>query len=107
MRGDRKAKGNRGEEPREVGEVLRRLMRGRLRRGKKEEAIFEVWEEVVGPARASRLTPLRLRAGVLWVGVESSALLYEVSQFERVGIVEGLKQRIPDLGVEDVRFRLS
>jgi len=87
--------------------VVRRLMRGRLRRGKKEEAILAVWEDVVGAARAAQLRPLRFRGGVLWVGVESPALLYEVSQFERGGILAGLQERCSDLGIEDVRFRLA
>ena len=98
--------GRREMEP--IGDVVRRLMRGRLRRkGKKDAAILEVWESVVGADRAERLVPLRLRGGVLWVGVDSPPLLYEVSQFERETIRDRIRERLPDLGIEEVRFRLQ
>jgi hypothetical protein len=98
----------RKKEPEAVGDVVRRLMRGRLgKKAKREVALMEVWEEIVGAERAGRLTPLRLRAGVLWVAVESPPLLYEVSQFERPAILRRIQERLPDLGLEDVRFRLG
>ena len=98
---------NRGE-PRPIGDVVRRLMRGRLaRKRRKESRIHEVWADVVGPERKDRLHPMRLRSGVLWVGVESPALLYEVAQFERAAMVEKLTKLLPDLAIEDVRFRLA
>lgn len=94
-------------EPKPLGDVLRRVMRGRLsRKGGKEGALQEVWEEAVGPVLAGRLAPLRLRAGVLWVAVESPALLYEVAQFKREEIRDRLRALCPQAGVEDVRFRL-
>jgi predicted nucleic acid-binding Zn ribbon protein len=77
------------------------------KRRKRESQVLEVWEEVVGTDRVSKLAPLRLRQGVLWVSVESPALLYEVSQFEREAIVGRLKELLPKLAVEDVRFRLA
>jgi hypothetical protein len=98
----------RKKEPEAVGDVVRRLMRGRLgKKARKEAAILEIWEEIIGPDRAGLLVPLRFRAGVLWVAVESPTLLYEVSQFERSNILQRIRERLPDLGVEDVRFRLG
>jgi hypothetical protein len=95
-------------EPEPIGDVVRRLMRGRLsRRKRKESEILEVWPEVVGEERAGRLVPMRLRGGVLWVGVESPALLYEVAQFEREPMIRKLAERLPGLNIEDVRFRLA
>ena len=90
-----------------IGNVVRRLMRGRIpRKARKEAKILEVWDQAVGNERKDRLVPLRLRAGVLWVGVDSPAILYEVSQFERAAVLDKLKSLVPDLGIEDVRFRL-
>jgi hypothetical protein len=90
-----------------IGNVVRRLMRGRIpRKARKEAKILEVWDQAVGDERKDRLVPLRLRAGVLWVGVDSPAILYEVSQFEREAVLDKLKSLLPDLGIEDVKFRL-
>jgi len=90
-----------------IGKVVRRLMRGRIpRKARKEAKILEVWDQVVGDERKERLVPLRLRAGVLWVGVDSPAILYEVSQFDRAKVLDKLKGLVPDLGIEDVKFRL-
>ena len=90
-----------------IGSVVRRLMRGRIsRKAKKEARVLDVWEEAVGSDKKDRLVPLRLRAGVLWVGVDSPAILYEVSQFGRAAVLERLRALVPELGIEDVRFRL-
>ncbi|MCU0722267.1 MAG: DUF721 domain-containing protein [Planctomycetes bacterium] len=95
-------------EPERLGDVARRLLRGSLaRRARKESRVLEVWEEAAGPERAARLKPARLRAGVLWVEVESPALLYEAAQFSRGEILARLKELVPELGIEDVRFRLG
>ena len=95
-------------EPELIGDVVRRLMRGRLsRRRKRESEILEVWAKVVGEDRTERLVPIRLQGGVLWVGVESPALLYEVSQFERESMIARLAELLPGLGIEDVHFRLA
>ncbi|MHC4600495.1 MAG: DciA family protein [Planctomycetota bacterium] len=95
-------------EPEPIGDVVRRLMHGRLsRRRKRESEILEVWAKVVGEERTERLVPIRLRGGVLWVGVESPALLYEVAQFERESMITRLAELLPGLGIEDVRFRLA
>jgi predicted nucleic acid-binding Zn ribbon protein len=94
--------------PERAGDVARRLLRGRLaKRARRESRVLEIWEEVVGPERAARLVPAGLRAGVLWVEVESPALLYEAAQFARGEILARLKERLPELGIEDVRFRLG
>jgi hypothetical protein len=83
-------------------------MRGRLgKQARKEAAILEGWEAIVGAERVSRLVPLRLRGGVLWVGVASPALLYEVAQFERAAILSRLQEVFPKFQIEDVRFRLG
>jgi len=94
--------------PERLGEVARRLLRGRLKkRARKETRVLEAWEEVVGAERAGKLRPARLRDGVLWVEVESPAVLYEAAQFSRGEILGRLRERFPELGIEDVRFRLG
>ena len=94
--------------PQRLGDIARRLIRGRMsKRARREGRILEVWEQVAGQELAGKLKPVRLRAGVLWVDVESPAVLYEAAQFSRKAMLGKLRELLPDLGVEDMRFRLG
>lgn len=43
--------------------------------------VFEAWTSAVGRELARRARPVRLRNGELWIEVDSSALLHELSCF--------------------------
>lgn len=94
--------------PEHIGDLARKMVRGRLgRRMRRETKVLEIWEDAVGQEQAGQLHPVRLRSGVLWVEVESPAVLYETAQFKSDDILDKLRTLVPDLGIEELRFRLG
>ena len=87
-----------------VGELLDRHGASRELR---EHRIAARWPELVGERVASRTIPDGLSRGVLWVRVESSAWLHELS-FLRDEIAEQINQAIGDPPlVREVRFHMG
>ena len=101
-------KDKKGSEPERAGDVARRLIRGKIgRRRKKEARIVSAWRDIVGEERASKMFPLRLRAGVLWVEVSSPALYFEAAQFGREEMLAKVRAAAPDLEIKEIRFKLG
>ena len=93
--------------PRKIGEVLTAYLRGAgLKEIEEAKRLREAWcasvSEQVG--RETRL--LRVRNGVVHVGVYSSSLLFELEGFRRPEILMELRKR--DIGyVRDLKFKLT
>jgi predicted nucleic acid-binding Zn ribbon protein len=68
--------------------------------------IEEAWAAAVGPDVATQAKPTSLRAGLLRVLVGNSCLVQELTYRKRE-LVEQLRRRLPDLGVEALRFRAA
>lgn len=98
--------GRRG--PRAVGDVLGELFvargLGRLRAvGELETA----WAEAVGEPANRQTRPAGIRNGVLTVTVTHSALLEELAAFRKPGLLRTLRELMPGLRIQDLRFRLG
>lgn len=87
-----------------VGELLDRHGASRELR---EHRIVARWPELVGERVASRTTPDGLAKGILWVRVQNSAWLHELS-FLRADIAERVNQALGDPPlVTEVRFHMG
>ena len=72
-----------GSEPRPVGESLGRISRHLGAPPPSAlTAVFDGWEELVGPAVAANTRPLSLRRGVLIVAVEQPAWAAQLAWLE-------------------------
>lgn len=96
--------GGRGGTPERVGAVLPRLfarlgLAGRVR----ETRGLESWRAAVGEAVARRTEPLGVRSGVLWVAVDGSAWMQELSA-QRRQILARLAEHAGRGTICDVRF---
>lgn len=103
-RGGAGARKGRGGPAESVGQVMPRLLRrlkldGRIR----EHQGVIGWREAVGETVARRTETLAIRRGTLWVAVESSAWLQELSA-RRKEILDRLAVHAGRGTIRDVRF---
>lgn len=70
-----------------------------------EYRITQAWPSVVGEAWASMTQTIEVRAGVLWVGVHSPALLAEL-QMRHTDLAKELNTSVRANIITDVKFRL-
>lgn len=63
----------------------------------------EAWDRVAG-TWGDRVVPLRLTGGVLEIGVTSSSLRQELSQFHRERLLAVLQAALPDVPLVALRF---
>ena len=68
--------------------------------------IWEVWDEVVGPAIAQNARPSRIRSRRLWVNVSDPIWLQEL-KFVEDTIKEKLNGKLGRRAVEKIEFRLG
>lgn len=95
----------RGGPPRAIGEVLPAAMRGMgLPSRAVVHRVVAAWSEVVGPAWASRTTPLSLANGTLFIGVPSAPLRDELARFHAERLLAELSARLPLDRVAALRF---
>lgn len=103
-----RSKNPRRDDPHRLGEVLSHLFTlrgyGRTQTGRQ---LSDVWSSLAGETIASRTRVQGIKAGVLQVGVHSSAMLQELEGFHKWSLLERLKSEHDDLGVTDIKFRLS
>lgn len=72
-----------------------------------DDDLSRVWAEVAGERVAKRTRVGRIKRRVLHVAVESSALLGELAGFRKDDLLARLNERRPELGLEDLKFRLG
>jgi predicted nucleic acid-binding Zn ribbon protein len=95
---------DKGPEP--LGEILSRLFAARgwgRRQGRLH--LERAWAEAAGAAHAPHTRVAALRRGVLEVEVANSALLQELASFHKRRLLEQLRQRLPGVTLNDLRFR--
>ena len=68
--------------------------------------IRDMWEAVVGPHIAKKASPEGVKNGILFVSVESSVWMQELT-FMKQQILERLTQSCESSGVKDIRFKLG
>jgi predicted nucleic acid-binding Zn ribbon protein len=64
------------------------------------------WKTVVGEAVAQNARVLFLKNKILHVAVKNSTWLYELG-FMREAILKQVQEKIPDVEVADIRFRME
>lgn len=102
----RRPRGSR--QPRLIGELLPGVLKGlRGPKGSRMERLRPVWVEVAGEPTAARTRLSGLESGVLTVEVESAALKHHLTTFRRETLLGQLQERLPDLPLRDLRFRVG
>ena len=92
--------------PERLGDILSRLFTARgWGRRQGQLHLERAWAEAIGPAGAEHTRPGNLRRGVLDVFVDNAVLLQELVHFQKRGLLEKLRARLPGTTLHDLRFR--
>jgi predicted nucleic acid-binding Zn ribbon protein len=78
-----------------------------LARVRGDEQIQSVWSEIAGERIATRTKVLGIKAGVLSIGVNNSALLNELASFHKMSLLKNLQKQHSELKIGDLKFRLK
>ncbi len=92
--------------PEKLGDILARLFVAKGWGRKQERLKLEKsWAQAAGVEYAEHTRVLVLKQGVLEVSVDSSALLQELSQYQKRPIIARLRKLLPSIVLTDLRFR--
>lgn len=69
--------------------------------------VREVWPEVVGAAVAARTRVAAVEGGRIRVEVASAAVRHDLATFRGAEVLKGLQERLPDLRIREVSYRLG
>jgi predicted nucleic acid-binding Zn ribbon protein len=95
------------KEAKRVGDILPGVLQ-KLGLGKifDESRLRNEWPEIVGAHMAARSRPGEVRNGVVFVLVDSSVWMQEI-RFHQKQILERIKERLPGLGVKEIRLAIE
>jgi predicted nucleic acid-binding Zn ribbon protein len=93
--------------PQSIGRIVSRLMaRSGYDREQGTDQLRAAWDAAVPPALAGHSRPGLVRRGVLEVFVSHSAIVQELN-FLKPSLLACLAERLPAVGITDIRCRLS
>lgn len=90
-----------------IGDVVRRVRKELLKENtKKSLVIGENWDKIVDAQTARRTCVMGLRQKILYVKVESAALLNELCNFKKDAILAKVQLKYPDHNIRDIKFTI-
>lgn len=90
-----------------VGQVLKGLFPKRSSTDKIFQEVIDAWKDVVG-GEVSRCTEIMdLKRGVLYVTVESTALIHHLTNFEKDAIIARINELTRMKHLNDIRFKVG
>ncbi len=101
-----KTQNSEGSGPELLGDILAQLFAARgWGRRQARLHLEQAWAEVIGPAGTEHTRVGGLRRGVLEVLVDNAVLLQELVHFQKRGLLEQVRRRLPGTTLHDLRFR--
>jgi hypothetical protein len=95
-------------EPAPIRELLPTILRGiRGAPGGPLDRLRKAWSEILGPEVAARTRVASFADGHVKVEVASAALKHDLASFRSAEVLGALRERLPDLGVRGVSYRVS
>ncbi len=90
---------------RSVGKILEKLIPS-LGLGERldETAVLQAWHEIVGDFIANHSTPLRLKAGILYIQVFQPSVRYELDRTWKSQLLEKLQKKFGKRTIREIRF---
>ena len=103
-RRERRKPGN----PERINKLLEPVLQELRRAGRSAgRALHEAWPDVIGPKLEPHTRLRAFKGGRLYVEVDSSALLHELSNFRAAELLARLRERVAKPRVAEIRFRLG
>jgi predicted nucleic acid-binding Zn ribbon protein len=92
--------------PQKIGDVLRDFMQvSGLGSSLKHLEVYCAWEEIVGPGIMPHTRVAGFTRHKLYIDVDSAVHMHELRTFYKDKILQDLKQRLPNILVQDIVFR--
>lgn len=92
--------------PEKLGDILHGFLEtSGLAHKLKHLEVYRAWEEVVGPEVAAHTRIAGLARHKLHVEVDSAARRHELSSFYKKQILEGLREQLPNVRIQDIVFQ--
>ncbi len=90
-----------------IGDVVRQVRKELLKENtKKSLVIGDNWDKIVDVQTARRTCVMGFKQKVLYVKVESPALLNELCNFKKNTILAKLQLKYPDHKIRDIKFTI-
>ncbi len=92
----------------ELTELLSRIVpRVKPRHQSAHQKLWEAWKSAVGEEKANRTRVTGLRRGRLYIEVESSALLQELTVMNKADIKTRMQEKIEGLFLTEITLKLA
>ena len=90
-----------------LGQLLKEAFPKKSLIDKNCQKVMSVWSEVVGSEiyKSTRITGIK--NGIMYVGVESSAMIHHLTNFEKYAIIHKINTILGFKYIEDVRFKVG
>lgn len=87
---------------------LGQLLKGVIPKGnKRNNVIRDAWRKAVGEEICSNTEITEVKNFVLYVNVESSALIHHLTNFEKTAIIDRINTIMGAKSIGDIRFKLG
>lgn len=73
----------------------------------RSDLILAMWPAIIGPQLAAMTQAVSFADGVLTVKVKNSTLLQLLSQYEKLRILNLLKEKFPHVDMKGISFRMG
>jgi len=91
----------------DIGGLLAKVIKEKKWRNRFQlHAVFDFWNEAVGPEISGRAQPLFIRGNVLWVAVSDSVWMQQL-QFQKTLLLDIVSRRHGQGEIADIRFQLD
>ena len=90
-----------------LGQLLKEAFPKKSLIDKNCQKVMSVWSEVVGSEiyKSTRITGIK--NGIMYVNVESSAMIHHLTNFEKYAIIYKINTLLGFKYIEDVRFKVG
>lgn len=89
----------------QIGQILKSLVPRRSTTDRTFNKVRDAWQRIVGEDVCKCAVVTGLKNGVLYVYVESAALIHHLTNFEKHAIIARINEIIGTKCIEDIRFK--
>lgn len=95
-------------EPQQLGGILANfLKKSGLREKLRSSEIYDCWPEIVGAEASKHSRVVGITNCVLHIEVDSAPWLQVLSSFRKKELLEGIRQRVTAVRVNDIKFKIG
>ena len=90
-----------------LGQLLKEAFPKKSLIDKNRQKVMSVWSEIVGNEIYKNARITGIKNGIMYVGVESSAMIHHLTNFEKYAIIHKINTILGFKYIEDVRFKVG